>query len=105
MRRAASFRQDALWLARRRLKRKPRLKWCPMTMWSRQLWKDFKIILVRRTRTSFRILSPAGFTPDARNEARRSHVHVELIDLDRFIGLWQDFYDKLKEEDKSLLPL
>jgi len=50
-------------------------------------------------------VSTAGFTPDARNEARRSHVHVELIDLDRFIGLWQDFYDKLKEEDKSLLPL
>ena len=50
-------------------------------------------------------VSTGGFTPDGRNEARRSHVHVELIDLDRFIGLWQDFYDKLKEEDKSLLPL
>jgi restriction system protein len=49
-------------------------------------------------------VSTGGFTADARNEARRSHVHVELIDLNRFISLWQDFYDKLKEEDKSLLP-
>jgi restriction system protein len=30
---------------------------------------------------------------------------VELIDLNRFISLWQDFYDKLKEADKSLLPV
>ena len=50
-------------------------------------------------------VSTAGFTPDARNAARSSHVHVELIDLNRFIGLWQEFYNKLKEEDKSLLPL
>jgi len=50
-------------------------------------------------------VSTGGFTADARNEARSSHVHVELIDLNRFISLWQDFYDKLKEEDKSLLPL
>jgi restriction system protein len=50
-------------------------------------------------------VSTGGFTPDGRNAARSSHVHVELIDLNRFISLWQDFYDKLKEEDKSLLPL
>ena len=50
-------------------------------------------------------VSTGGFTPDGRNEARRSHVHVELMDLNRLISLWEDFYDKLKEEDKSLLPL
>jgi restriction system protein len=50
-------------------------------------------------------ISTAGFTPDGRNAARSSHVHVELIDLNRFISLWQEFYAKLKEEDKSLLPL
>jgi restriction system protein len=50
-------------------------------------------------------VSTAGFTPDGRNAARSSHVHVELIDLSRFINLWQEFYEKLKEEDKSLLPL
>jgi restriction system protein len=50
-------------------------------------------------------VSTAGFSPDARTAARGSHIHVELIDLNRFINLWQEFYDKLKDEDKSLLPL
>jgi restriction system protein len=50
-------------------------------------------------------VSSGGFTPDAKTTARSSHVHVELIDLDRFISLWQEFYAKLTDEDKSLLPL
>ena len=50
-------------------------------------------------------VSRGGFTPDAKTTARSSHIHVELIDLSRFIGLWQEFYDKLTDEDKSMLPL
>jgi restriction system protein len=50
-------------------------------------------------------VSSGGFTPDTKTTARGSHVHVELIDLDRFISLWQEFYGKLSDEDKSLLPL
>jgi len=50
-------------------------------------------------------VSTAGFTPDAVSTARSSHVHIELIDLDRFINLWQEFYQKLSDEDKQLLPL
>ena len=50
-------------------------------------------------------VSTGGFSSDARTAARSSHIHVELIDLNRFIGLWQEFYDKLTDEDKSLLPL
>lgn len=50
-------------------------------------------------------ISSGGFTSEAKKEARNSNVHVELIDLDRFISLWQDFYDKLKDEDKAMLPL
>lgn len=50
-------------------------------------------------------VSSGGFTPDAKTTARSSHVHVELIDLDRFISLWQEFYGKLTDEDKSILPL
>lgn len=49
--------------------------------------------------------STGGFTPDAKTTARGSHVHVELIDLDRFIDLWRQFYDKLVDADKALLPL
>ncbi len=50
-------------------------------------------------------VSSGGFTLDAKNAARSSHVHVELIDLPRLFSLWQDFYSKLSEEDKSLLAL
>jgi restriction system protein len=50
-------------------------------------------------------VSSGGFTPDARSTARASHVHVELLDLDRFIEMWQEFYPKLIDEDKTRLPL
>lgn len=50
-------------------------------------------------------VSSGGFTSDAKAFARGAHMHVELIDLERFIGFWQEFYSKLSEEDKTLLPL
>ena len=50
-------------------------------------------------------VSSGGFTSDAKTTARGSQVHVELVDLERFIGLWQEFYSKLTDEDKSRLPL
>ncbi|MBC8312772.1 MAG: restriction endonuclease [Candidatus Cloacimonetes bacterium] len=50
-------------------------------------------------------ISTGGFTPDSKTTARGAHVHVELIDLDRFINLWQEFYPKLSDEDKAQLPL
>lgn len=50
-------------------------------------------------------VSSGGFTSDAKVTARSSHVHIELIDLSRFISLWQDFYPKMTDEDKNLLPL
>lgn len=50
-------------------------------------------------------VSSGGFTTDAKSAGRSSHIHVELIDLARFIGLWQEFYNKMSDEDKNLLPL
>lgn len=50
-------------------------------------------------------VSTGGFTPDARVTARTSHIHVEIVDLARFIELWQQFYDKMTDLDKSLMPL
>jgi Uncharacterized conserved protein len=50
-------------------------------------------------------VSSSGFAPDARSTANSSHVHVELIDLPRFINLWREFYNKLTDDDKNLLPL
>jgi restriction system protein len=50
-------------------------------------------------------VSAAGFTNDAHREARHGSVHMELIDLDRFLELWLGHYEKLAEEDKALLRL
>jgi len=50
-------------------------------------------------------ISTGGFTADAFATARDSHIHVELIDLPRFISLWEEFYHKISDEDKSMLPL
>jgi len=50
-------------------------------------------------------VSTGGFTSDAKGAAINAHLHVELIDLDQFINLWQEFYKKLPDEDKNLMPL
>lgn len=50
-------------------------------------------------------VSSGGFTSDARQQARNTHVHVELIDLERLIDLWQDFYPKMDDEEKEHLRL
>lgn len=50
-------------------------------------------------------VSTSGFTTDAKMTARNSRDHVELIDFGRFIALWQEFYNKLSDEDKARLPL
>jgi restriction system protein len=50
-------------------------------------------------------VSSGGFTSDAKSTARTSNNHIELIDQNRFIELWQDFYYKLSDKDKYLFPL
>jgi restriction system protein len=50
-------------------------------------------------------VSSGGFTSDAKTTARNSNVHVELVDLPRFVTLWQEFFHKLSDEDKAKLPL
>ena len=36
-----------------------------------------------------KFISTGGFTSNAKVTARTSHVHVELVDYDRLIALWQ----------------
>lgn len=52
-------------------------------------------------------ISMDGFTSDALKEFKYSnqHPHIELIDLERFIDLWQEFYERMKDEDKALMPI
>jgi restriction system protein len=51
------------------------------------------------------IVSSGGFTSDAAAEIRRSSRHVEKIDLNDFIDMWKNHYDKMNEEDRRLMPL
>lgn len=50
-------------------------------------------------------VSTGGFTSDAISSMRNATKHIEKIDLDQFIDMWQEYYDRLDEEDKALLPL
>ncbi len=45
------------------------------------------------------------FTSDSMKEARVSQTHLRLINIDDFIVLWQEYYPKMTDEDKKMLPL
>jgi restriction system protein len=51
------------------------------------------------------IVSSGGFTSDAESEIRRAPRHVEKIDLNDLIQMWDDHYDQMQEEDRRLMPL
>jgi restriction system protein len=51
------------------------------------------------------IVSSGGFTSEVEREIRASTKHIEMMDLERFINLWQQHYETLREAGKSLLPL
>lgn len=45
------------------------------------------------------------FTSEAEKAARESHKHIELINFQRFITLWQENYPNFSDETKNMLPL
>lgn len=45
------------------------------------------------------------FSKPAMKESRDSREHIELIDFDRFISLWVEYYPKMTDEQKNSLPL
>lgn len=45
------------------------------------------------------------FSKPAIKEAINSREHIELIDFDRLIELWIEYYPKMRDEQKNLLPL
>jgi restriction system protein len=51
------------------------------------------------------LVSSGGFSSDAQREARSSHRHIELMDLDRLISLWQEHYGSLREMGRAMLRL
>ena len=50
-------------------------------------------------------ISSGGFTRDARREAGQGTVHIELVDLDRFLDLWLQHYGKIPDAKKAMLRL
>jgi restriction system protein len=51
------------------------------------------------------IVSSGGFTSEVEREIRASVKHIETMDLDRLISLWQQHYENINESGKELLPL
>ena len=61
--------------------------------------------IIRGDREIGLFVSSGGFTSEATREARTGNVHIELMDLDKFLKQWLTFYDRVPEEDKALLRL
>lgn len=51
------------------------------------------------------IVTSGTFTNESKKEARNSHRHLRLIDIDELIDLWIKYYSKMNEEDKSIMPI
>lgn len=45
------------------------------------------------------------FSNEAERFAREANVHIKLINGEDLISLWQEFYNKMNDEEKNLLPL
>jgi restriction system protein len=50
-------------------------------------------------------VTSGAFTSESERSARESHRHIKLLDINNFIELWQEFYAKMEDEDKNMLPL
>jgi len=61
--------------------------------------------LLRREGDVGLLVPSGGFTSEVERELRSSNKHMETMDLNRLIGLWQEHYDKIRESGKALLPL
>ena len=45
------------------------------------------------------------YSADARNAASGNDKFIRMIDGNDFIDMWQEYYDKMTDDDKNLLPL
>ena len=50
-------------------------------------------------------VTSGGFSPPAVNEARSADKHIELIHFERFVELWQKYYNKMSDEERNSLLL
>lgn len=50
-------------------------------------------------------ISTGGFSMDSEKETKIRNIHIELIDIDKFIDLWIEFFPNMKIEDKKLMMI
>lgn len=50
-------------------------------------------------------VTSGDFTKNSIKEAVNSREHVELINFDRLVELWIEYYPKMTDEQKNMLPL
>ena len=50
-------------------------------------------------------VTSGAFSQDAKSTGTNSREFIRLIDGDEFIEMWQEYYDKMSDEDKNMLPL
>lgn len=51
------------------------------------------------------LVTSGAFSQDAKSTGTNSREFIRLIDGDEFIEMWQEYYDKMSDEDKNMLPL
>lgn len=61
--------------------------------------------IIRGDREIGLFVSSGGFTRDAKREAGAGSVHIDLVDLDRFLELWLQHYSKIPESVRAKLRL
>ncbi|MBR6841724.1 MAG: restriction endonuclease [Prevotella sp.] len=67
---------------------------------------DIRALLgVLRTGDIALFVTSGTFSPDAKSTGTNSREFIRLIDGDEFIEMWQEYYDKMSDEDKNMLPL
>lgn len=50
-------------------------------------------------------VTSGSYSSDAKHAASGGDKFIRLIDGDEFIELWQEYYDKMTDDDKNMLPL
>ena len=67
---------------------------------------DIRALLgILRTGDIALFVTSGTFSPDAKNTATNSREFIRLIDGNDFIDMWQEYYPKMNDDDKNMLPL
>ena len=67
---------------------------------------DIRALLgILRTGDIALFVTSGSFSPDAKSTSTTSPQFIRLVDGNEFIDMWQEYYDKMSDEDKNKLPL